>query len=380
MKKLIYGLIILFISGYLLFLSLPYFGINVTLTELTGKSIPFLGAKAPAYLKTRELKKLEPYVTGLDTPRFMYITQNNDLMVAEPYLGKIVLIPNNQPQNRKVILSGLKKPHSMDMHKGYLYIAEENAIGRIKFNPESRTTKGNYKRIIKNIPHNKGHWTRTIKFGKDGYGYVSIGSSCNVCIEKNKYRATISRFKPGINQLKVYATGLRNSVGFDWSPLDGKLYATDNGRDWLGDHFPPDELNRIRQNGFYGWPYANGDKVPDPKFGKGHQKQIEQSISPVFQFGAHNAPLGITFIKNKNSKLYGKALVALHGSWNSSVKVGYKVVILSFDNHQFKEQTFINGFLKNGRVLGRPVHLVEGKKNKIYLSDDFNGTIYRFNN
>lgn len=195
-------------------------------------------------------------------------------------------------------------------------------------------------------------------------------------LKKNPLRASISRFKPGDDHMTVYATGLRNAVGFDWSPTDGGLYATENSRDYLGDHFPPDELNLIQENQFYGWPYANGDRVPDPKFGIGQEQMINKSQIPVFKFAAHQAPLGITFIKNPQSPLYKKALIAFHGSWNSSIKVGYKVVSLTFENEVITQNDFITGFLKNGKVIGRPVHVVEGKAGELYLSDDFNGVIY----
>ncbi|KTD31330.1 PQQ-dependent sugar dehydrogenase [Legionella israelensis] len=375
-KSAILFLLIIFVIS-VTFFSLPYMGINVSIAELLGRTVPLLKAEIPKNLHPQSALKLEKYIQGLDTPRFMYITNEGDLLVAEPNEGEILFIPYNLPKQQQTLVDGLIKPHSMDVHQGYLYVAEENAIGRIKFNAQSKSTEGAYERIIKNLPDDGGHWTRTIKFGPDGFAYVSIGSSCNACLEKNPLRATISRFKPGDKQLTIYAKGLRNSVGFDWSPENGQLYATDNGRDWLGDHFPPDELNIIEKDQFYGWPYANGDRVPDPKFGKGHEDLIQKSLPPVFKFDAHVAPLGITFIKNPKSRFYNKALVALHGSWNSSVKVGYKVVVLDFTNGHIKEEDFITGFLQNGKVRGRPVHLVEGKNNEIYLSDDYNGVIYR---
>src|SRR5262249_58959878 len=127
--------------------------------------------------------------------------------------------------------------------------------------------------------------------------YVSIGSSCNVCIEDDQRRATIMRFNLDGSAGEIYASGLRNAVDFDWQPGTGALYATDNGRDLLGDDFPPCELDRIVAGGFYGWPFANGDRVPDPDFGAGHEAEIAASIPPVHGFRAHNAPLGMTFVR-----------------------------------------------------------------------------------
>lgn len=376
MKKLIYSSLILIAGLAVFYISLPYLGINIAASELFGRSLPFLKENPPNTLAIQTGFEIKPYAQGLDVPRFMYITAAGDLLVAEPYKGRITLIPDQKPQQKRVLLANLTKPHSMDVQGDYLYVAEENAIGRIHFDGQKGTTQGKHERLITNIPNDGGHWTRTIKFGPDGYAYVSIGSSCNVCIEKNPLRATISRFKPGDKQLTVYATGLRNSVGFDWSPVDGQLYAVENSRDWLGDHFPPEELNRVCQYQFYGWPYANGDRIPDPDFGQGKEALIAESQPPLFKLDPHTAPLGITFIKNPASPLYQQALVALHGSWNSSKKVGYKVVKLNFNQGKITQQDFITGFLKQGKVSGRPVHVVEGKHGELYLSDDYGGVVY----
>ncbi|MCE0721754.1 PQQ-dependent sugar dehydrogenase [Legionella resiliens] len=376
MKKLFYSLLVVLVSFGLLYLFQPFLGFNISISEVLGGSFPFLKPQPPKSIDLKNDFILKPYVQHLDSPRFMYVTESGDLLVTEPPKGNVLLIPYKKPNQKRVLLSGLNNPHSMDVYKNYLYVAEENAIGRVEYDAKEGRTIGRYERIIKNIPDDGGHWTRTIKFGPDGYGYVSIGSSCNVCIEKNPLRASISRFKPGEDHVTVYATGLRNAVGFDWSPTDGGLYATENSRDYLGDNFPPDELNLIQENQFYGWPYANGDRVPDPKFGNGQEQMINRSQIPVLKFAAHQAPLGITFIKNPQSPLYNKALVAFHGSWNSSIKVGYKVVSLTFENGVITQNDFITGFLKNGKVIGRPVHVVEGKEGELYLSDDFNGVIY----
>jgi glucose/arabinose dehydrogenase len=141
--------------------------------------------------------------------------------------------------------------------------------------------------------------------------YVSVGSSCNVCIEEDPRRAAMLRFQPDGSGGELFASGLRNSVGFDWQPGSGDLYATDNGRDLLGDDIPPCELNRIVKDGFYGWPFAYGSRVPDPDFGAGHEAEIAASIPAAHGFRAHNAPLGITFVRNANApaSLRGAALV-----------------------------------------------------------------------
>jgi hypothetical protein len=188
------------------------------------------------------------------------------------------------------------------------------------------------------------------------------------------------RFRTDGSEGEVYATGLRNSVGFDWQPGTGDLYATDNGRDLLGDDFPPCELNRVERGGFYGWPIANDNRVADPDLGAGNEERVEHSIPPAHPFRAHNAPLGIVFLRHPShgSTWRGAALVALHGSWNRTVKDGYKVVSLHWGKDgSIEERDFAVGFEVEGDVIGRPVDVAEASDGTIYISDDYAGAIYR---
>ncbi len=216
--------------------------------------------------------------------------------------------------------------------------------------------------------------------GPDGWLYVSIGSSCNVCEERDPRRAAILRYRPDGSGEEIFATGLRNAVGFDWKPDTGELYATDNGRDLLGDDLPPCELNRVVRGGFYGWPYAHGDRVADPDFGRGQEQRIAASLPPVHGFRAHNSPLGIHFVRGTRVPVdyRGAALVALHGSWNRTKKDGYKVVSLHWrPDGAIEERDFAAGFERNEDVIGRPVDVAEGPDGAFYISDDYAGAVYR---
>jgi len=270
-------------------------------------------------------------------------------------------------------------PHGLALYKDWLYVAESNAVGRIHFDASTGKTRGTYQRII-DLPEGGNHWSRSIQFGPDNKLYVSVGSSCNVCVEQDPKRAALLRFTPEGQQAEIFASGLRNTVGFAWQPTTNKLYGVDNGRDFLGDNFPPCELNQIKQGEFYGWPYVNGNQVLDPDLGKGKQSWLAGSIPPVHEFGAHTAPLSLLFLKSKTlrSALNADALVTLHGSWNRSVKSGYKLVALTFDAEKgIVERDFITGFEKNDDVIGRPVDVVEAADGSLYISDDFSGSIYR---
>jgi glucose/arabinose dehydrogenase len=185
------------------------------------------------------------------------------------------------------------------------------------------------------------------------------------------------RLADGAAEPEIFATGLRNTVGFDWQPATGALHGVDNGRDWLGDEFPPDELNLIERGGFYGWPWFHGDNVPDPDLAP--PAGIPAPVAPVHAFGAHVAPLSIRFLRHQaGPAMDGAALVAQHGSWNRSEKTGYSIVSLHWgDDGAISRRDFVTGFETDGGVVGRPVDVVEADDGTIFVSDDFAGAIYR---
>jgi glucose/arabinose dehydrogenase len=324
------------------------------------------------------------FASGIENARMLRFTSAGDLLVSSPREGKIFLLERDQngdgmADGRSVLLSDLNRPHGIALHDGWLYVAETDAILRVRFDAATRTVSGTPERIVKNLPTGGNHWTRTIDVGPDGKLYVSVGSSCNAC-EDDKRRAAILRFDLDGKNEEVYATGLRNAVDFAWQPGTGDLYATDNGRDLLGDDFPPCELDRVVQGGFYGWPYANGDRVPDPDNGKGHEAEIARSIPPVHGFQAHVAPLGMTFYTGTMfpERYRGAIFVAQHGSWNRSKKSGYQVVVLFLDGHGgAREEPFMTGFEIDEQVYGRPVDVEVGADGALNVSDDFTGSIYR---
>ena len=328
---------------------------------------------------------ISTYATGIPTARFMRFTAKGDLLVSSPPQGKVFLLEadadgDGTADGVGVLLSDLNRPHGIDLHDGWLYVAEGDAVARVRFDAETRQLGGGGERFIRGLPAGGNHWTRTVRVGPDGWIYVSIGSSCNVCIEDDPRRAAIVRYRADGSGEEIFASGLRNSVGFDWRPGTEDLYATDNGRDLLGDDFPPCELNRVVEGGFYGWPFANGDRVPDPSYGKGEEARIAASIPPVHGFAAHTAPLGITFYDHGAfpERYRGAAFVALHGSWNRSSKIGYEVVALFFgDDGSVREESFASGFEIDEKVYGRPVDVAVGPDGALYVSDDFTGSIYR---
>ena len=324
------------------------------------------------------------FASGLQSARYMASTPSGDLIVAERGADQIVLLQadvdgDGESEGRQVLLADLDAPNDVAFHDGWLYVGEKGAIGRARFDSEAREVVGAYERIIRGLP-DTGHSAKTVRVSPDGWLYFNVGSSCNVCIEQDERRSTIMRAKLDGSDVQIYATGLRNSAGFDWSPRDGALYATNNGRDLLGDDFPPEELNRIEQGKFYGWPFVHAFGEPDPELGDQGGALADGAIQPVHTFAAHNAPLGMTFLRNGQypDEFHQDALVALHGSWNRSEKDGYKVVRLSWnESGAIAQFDFITGFLIDGDVIGRPVDVEESQDGAIYVSDDFTGSVYR---
>lgn len=325
--------------------------------------------------------RINVYAQELGNIRMVEVTPAGNLLLSRPRGGEVLRLTadNNgdgQADGSQVILSGLSRPHGLALHQGWLYVAESNAVGRVPVDDKG-VLSGEYQRIVEGLADGGNHWTKSIGFGPDGWLYLSSGSSCNVCEEDDPQRATIMRMRADGSGLEVYASGLRNSVGFDWAPWSGELYATDNGRDLLGDDFPPCELNRVVAGGFYGWPYFNASHL-DPDYGELLPEGLPANRPPVHSFAAHNAPLGVHFLRHQPQLDQGTALVALHGSWNRSQPDGYKVVSLSWrPDGGIIEQDFVSGFLQGDKLLGRPVDVAESAAGDIFITDDYSGRVYR---
>jgi len=355
-----------------------------------GVNIPVLGNDFDASAVGNRISAAEGfsislYAEQVDNARLLRFTNEGDLLVANSNLDQIVLLPRDadgdgKADGKRVLLTDLNGPNGMDFFEDWLYVAETDAIGRVRFDHQRGVVVGSYERIVTGLPDGGNHWRKTLRFGPDGLMYVTMGSSCNVCEEQDPRRGTMVRYRADGSGEEIYARGLRNSAGFDWSPKDGQIYATDNGRDMLGDDFPHCELNKVVQGAHYGWPYANDDNIPDPDFGAGMESLIAGAIVPSFKFQPHNAPLGIAFIRGDTvpADYRGAAIVALHGSWNRTEKDGYKVVSMHWDqDNNVTERDFVTGLLQGDDAIGRPVDIAEGPDGAIYISDDYANVIYR---
>jgi glucose/arabinose dehydrogenase len=329
------------------------------------------------------------FADNIDSARMLTFTPGGVLLVSESGEGKVVALPDPKHTGKAArevdVLSGLNEPHGIAFYQGKLYVAENDKVRRYDWD-ESNLRATNPAKLA-DLPTGGGHSTRSILF-HGGKMYISAGSSCNVCIEKDPRRATVMEFNPDGSGQKIFAKGLRNAVGLAENPKTDTVWVTVNGRDWLGDDLPPETIYDLGKNGGdAGWPYCYGDRVPDSNFTKAGDNRCASVLEPKVQMQAHSAPLGLAFY---NETMFppdyrNNIFVAFHGSWNRSVPTGYKIVRVKLDDNGQPvggAQDFITGWLapgetKHGRWMGRPVGIAFAADGSMYLSDDTGGVIYR---
>jgi glucose/arabinose dehydrogenase len=323
------------------------------------------------------------YATGVPSARFMALGPQGDVFVGSWYAGTVdVLLNRNgarQAARVATLLSGLVVPHSVAYHNGQIYVGLEGAVSAWSYDAAS-VSVSNGRFVVPSLPVGGRHVTRTIGFGPDGALYVSVGSSCNVCIDAAD-RAVIMKYAANGTNGQVYARGLRNAVGFAWQPGTGRLWAADNGEDTLGNNEPPDEIDLIEQGANYGWPYCYDDAVPNPNVAV-PAGYCAQTTNPVVELPAHSAPLGLVFPTGKllPARYRGGIFVAYHGSTYRTPPTGYKVVYIPINGtHSGTPQDVVTGWLptNGGAVWGRPVGLLIAADGSLLISDDDAGVIYR---
>ncbi|HET9793575.1 MAG TPA: PQQ-dependent sugar dehydrogenase [Thermoanaerobaculia bacterium] len=272
----------------------------------------------------------------------------------------------------------LHAPNGVAVRDGALYVAEISRIWRFDDIEKTLEAPRRPSLVTKALPPEEGHGLKVIRFGPDGQLYFGIGVPCNVCEKPDPY-GTIMRMHPDGSGLEVFARGIRNSVGFDWDPASKELWFTDNGRDWLGDDAPPDELNRAPRAGMnFGFPYCHGGSIPDPDLGGKHP--CSQFTPPEQKLGAHVASLGMRFYAGAMfpPEYRGRIFIAEHGSWNRSRKAGYRVTTVTVKNGRAAAYApFAEGWLEGEHAWGRPVDVLVMPDGSLLVSDDQAGAIYR---
>ncbi|MGB4843705.1 MAG: sorbosone dehydrogenase family protein [Ferruginibacter sp.] len=279
-----------------------------------------------------------------------------------------------------IIDKGLNMPNGVAFRKGSLYVAEVNRILRYDDIENRLSNPPEPVVVYDKLPTEKHHGWKFIAFGPDDKLYVPVGAPCNICEKENPIYASLSRMNPDGSRLEVYASGIRNTVGFAWHPQTKELWFTENGRDNMGDDMPAEELNHAPQKGMhFGYPYCHQGDTPDPEFGS--KRNCSEFTPPVKNLMPHAAALGMRFYTGNMflPEYKNQIFIAEHGSWNRSEKSGYRITMVRLDKNKAMQYIpFASGWLSNnGKVSGRPVDIEIAADGAMLVSDDHRGVIYR---
>lgn len=327
--------------------------------------------------------KIDIYADNVDNARSMTLSDNGVLFVGTRESRVYAVVDENKDYKADKVITiadGMNSPNGVAFRNGSLYVAEINRVLRYD-NIENNLGNPPGPVIVNDgFPGDTHHGWKFIRFGPDNKLYVPVGAPCNICLrdDDERYASIMSMNEDG-SGLEVYAHGIRNTVGFDWNPQDNVLWFTDNGRDWLGDNAPPDELNRAPGKGMhFGYPFVHGDDIRDPEFGEG--ADINKYTKPAMKLGPHVAALGMRFYTGDMfpAEYKNQIFIAEHGSWNRTSKLGYRVMLVKVNgSNAVSYEPFAEGWLQGDSVSGRPVDVLVMPDGSLLISDDYAGVIYR---
>ena len=330
------------------------------------------------------------FAKKLPGARVLALDPDGNLLVSLTSQGKVVALPDKNGDGVAdavvTVLDGLNKPHGLAFgpeEKPRLYVAETGRVAAFDYDPERLTATSEQK--IADLPPGGRHFTRSLLFlpgTRDRRLLISVGSSCDACEEEDWRYAKILAVDPDGGELETFASGLRNSVFMAVHPQSKHVWATEMGRDFLGDNLPPDEINIILEGRHYGWPYCYGKRLHDDKTDPtgAHREFCKDTIPSFIDLPAHSAPLGLAFFPAEwPQEFRHDLLVAFHGSWNRTEPTGYKVVRYKLDaaGNFIDVEDFITGWLTPAGALGRPVDILIKDEGVIFISDDKAGVVYR---
>lgn len=329
------------------------------------------------------------FAEGLEDPRMLAVAPDGAVYVTRRDNGDVLLLPDadgDGVSEAPKVIARRPQMHGIAVDGTKLYLTTVTEVFVADRKPDG--TIGELRRIIDDLPHAGQHPNRTIGVGPDGQLYISVGSTCNACDETSPEFATMLRARPDGSSRTIFASGLRNTIGFAWHPTTGALWGMDHGIDWLGDDDQPEELNEIAQGKQFGWPYiyADGKVNPqdEPPGGIPAETWARMSTVPTLMYTAHAAPMQMAFYTGQQfpDEYRHDAFVAMRGSWNREQPSGYEVVRVRFEHGRpVKIEPFMTGLLvqqgSEWKFLGRPAGIAVARDGALLVADDENGVVYR---
>ncbi len=328
------------------------------------------------------------FATGLKNPRMLAVSSRGDVYVTRREQGDVLMLRDTDgdgvADGAPQVVATRPNVHGLAIHEDRLYLATVNEVVVAPIKGDGSV--GALETLIDDLPDGGQHPNRTLAFGPDGQLYVSVGSTCNACNETNPESATVLQATPDGKSRTIFASGLRNLIGFDWHPQTGELWGMDHGIDYLGDDVQPEELNLIRRGKQYGWPHVHGrdgiNPQSTPPGGIDKKQWLAMSEPMIDGYTAHAAPMQMLFYRGAGfpSEYAGDAFVAMRGSWNRKPASGYEIVRIRYrDGKPAGFEPFVTGFLTDGgrAHIARPVGLAMAADGSLLMSDDGNGVIYR---
>jgi glucose/arabinose dehydrogenase len=325
---------------------------------------------------------IEVYAQDVENARQMALGSGGTVFAGSRQAGKVWALTDADGDQRaetvRLVDEGLRMPSGLEFRDGALWVGAVDRILKYE-NIEARVDDPPRPVVVTDaLPDKDHHGWKYLRFGPDGKLYIPVGAPCNICDEKDF--AEIRRMNPDGTGMEVYATGVRNSVGLAFHPLNGRLWFTDNGRDMLGDDLPADELNYAPRPGMnFGFPYCHQGDLPDEEFGKG--RDCADYTPPVAKLDPHGAALGLAFYTGGMfpAEYKNRLFITQHGSWNRTEKIGYRVLVLEVqpDGTVLDQRVFAEGWLQGQEVWGRPNDVMVMPDGALLVSDDMAGVIYR---
>lgn len=354
-----------------------------------GRHVPAVVAPTPDHIAGLDLPdgfRLNIFARDLGGPRMIAVADEGVVFVTRPGSGDVIALEDadgdGAADRRSTFVGGLAGVHGIALGRERMYLSTVREVFAVD---RRGSGSGRRERLLGDLPPGGYHPYRTLGVGPDGRLYVSVGSTCNACVERHPESATILRVGVDGREREVFAAGLRNTIGFGWHPATGEMWGVDNGTDWLGDDLPPEELNLLTRRAHYGWPFLFGpnqhvEGLREP-MGFDREGFRAKATGSALEYPAHSAPIQLAFYTGSSfpPEYRGDAFVAMHGSWNRRPASGYEIARVRFhDGRPQAFEPFLTGFLvDDDTAFARPAGVAVARDGSLLVGDEANGVIYR---